>query len=51
MCITIEPPFARATDKKKKGKRKNSAAEDADGITRILIPGGEGKRSRIQKVY
>ena len=38
---TIEPPhpIARATAKKKKAKRKNSAAEDADGITRR----GEGE--------
>ena len=48
---TIEPPIARDTAKKKKAKRKNSAAEDADGITRIIIPGGNGKRSRIQKVF
>jgi hypothetical protein len=48
---TIEPPIARATAKKKKAKRKNSAAEDVDGITRITIPGGNGKRSRIQKVF
>jgi hypothetical protein len=33
---TIEPPIARATAGKKKAKRKNSAAEDADGITRII---------------
>jgi len=49
---TIERPIARATAGKKKAKRKNSAAEDADGITRIIIPGGGvGKRSRIQKVF
>jgi hypothetical protein len=49
---TIEPPIARATAGKKKSKRKNSAAvAEAFGITRVSIPGGEGKRSRIQKVY
>ena len=49
---TIEPPSARATAGKKKAKRKNSAAvAETFGITRVSIPGGEGKRSRIQKVY
>jgi hypothetical protein len=46
---TIEPPIARATGKKKKEKRKNSDA--VDDITRIIIQGENGKRSRTQKVY